>query len=367
MSFTPSTHPTKLLFGIFSRSDGTYLDRAKSEIQWTEMQIDGMKTPFWMSQVAQPHILLIEVDPTLSPDFNQSFIHYWRSSALPILWVIESTITQQTLTHPIYYQLTQNISRSGECILDRESVSANSLRSIAENLVARSQLTSHLNLLNMVIHDLRNPLTVIALACDFLEEMTLPPLIAPEIQQIRIAHHGLQILADTVIALAKLESHSLAVTPIDCDISLFVEQVLEDLEPIAKHRHINLDLHLPQTPIQGTIDPTLIKRVIDNLITNAIKFSPTGSTVHLSVGTIETQEPDSQTTFYIQVEDCGSGIPSTVEAQLFSPYQTGEFSYTDVPQMGLGLAFCKMAIQAHGGKLSIDPGPEGGTIFRIEL
>jgi signal transduction histidine kinase len=366
MSFTHSA-PSNLLFGIFSRSDSGYLDRAKSEIQWTELRIDGMKTPFWSTQVEQPQILLIEVDPSSSIDFNQSFIHYWRSSELPILWVIDSAITQQSLTHPIYYQLTQNISRSGECILDRESVSASSLISIAENLRARSKLNLHLDMLNMVIHDLRNPLTVIALACDFLEEMTLPPLVTPEIQQIRSAYHSLQILADTVISMAKLESHALPVRPIDCDISLFLEQVLEELEPIAKQGHINLDLQLPQTPLQGTIDPTLIKRVINNLITNAIKFSPTGSTVHISLGTLNIQEPDSHATFYIQVKDDGSGIPSPVEAQLFRSYQTDEFRYMDVPQMGLGLAFCKMAIQVHGGTLSIDPGPEGGTIFRIEL
>ncbi len=366
MPFTHSV-PSKLLFGIFSRSDGVYLKRAKSAIQWTELRIDGMKTPFWITQTEQPDILIIEADPTLSSDFNQSFIHYWRSSNLPILWVIDRSNTQQSLTHPIYYQLTQNISQSGECILDRESVSANSLYSIAENLLARSKLSSHLNMLNMVIHDLRNPLAVIALACDFLEEMTLPPLISPEIQQIRSAYHALQILADTVISMAKLESHSLTVTPIDCDVSLFLEQVLEELEPIANQRQIALNLQQPKTRLQGTIDPTLMKRVMNNLITNAIKFSPIKSSIKISLGTIETQDHDLPSTFYIQVEDLGSGVPSSVQAQLFSHYQSGEFLYTEVPQMGLGLAFCKMAIQAHGGQLSITQVPQGGTIFRIEL
>ncbi len=375
---------TYVVFGLHCFSDAPVLQRLKTEVQCFEIQDHHLANQFWTCDLERPNILLIEIDPTRSIEYTQAYIRGWRAFNLPIVWLIDLEINQQSLRHPIYYQLTQNLSGFGECILDRNSVSAYSLISIANSLLSQSQLQSRIDMLNMVIHDLRNPLNVISLACEMLDKNHLPPDALPKVKQIRLAYHSLKLLADTLLSMAKLESKRLKVQAIDCNIGLLLEQVTEELEPIAQQHQISLRLSIPRSPIPAVIDPNLIKRVMDNLITNAIKYSPAHSQVMISVvsqqnsiGPEQASDPPKQylnqhpnqhpkPNVYIRVQDSGCGIEPDAQSSLFKTYSIGK-APLGIPQLGLGLAFCKLAVEAHGGLLSMVSNPANGTTFMIEL
>ncbi len=127
------------VFGIRCSSDFPLLQRIKTETPWVDLQNCELECEgdhqFRIRVDPPPNILLLEVDPTRSIDFMQTYIRQWRSLNLPIIWLIEVEINQQSLSHPIYYQLTQNISEAGECILDRNSISVYSIITIAESLL----------------------------------------------------------------------------------------------------------------------------------------------------------------------------------------------------------------------------------------
>ncbi len=365
-----------VVFGILCPSGFPVLQRLKAEAQCFELQDCDVENQFWICDVQHPNVLILEVNPTQSIDFIESYLRQWRSFNLPIIWLMEAEINQQSLSHPIYYQLTQNVSGAGECILDRNSASVYSLIAIASSLLYQSRLQSRIDMLSMVIHDLRSPLNVISLACEMLDKIPLSPLALPKIQQIRLAYHSLKLLADTLLSMVKLESEKLRISAIDCNIGLLLEQITEELEPIAQQHHINLHLSLPRSPIAMLIDPNLIKRVMDNLITNAIKFSPAHSQVNISMvphpnrpnlqqaSAPSTQKSNSQV--FIRVQDAGCGIEPEVQPSIFKKYAIGN-SLAGIPQIGLGLAFCKMAVEAHGGLLSMVSNPSQGTTFMIEL
>jgi signal transduction histidine kinase len=115
------------------------------------------------------------------------------------------------------------------------------------------------------------------------------------------------------------------------------------------------------TPLIGegldsiSIDPDIMHRVIDNLVKNAVEAMPHGGTL-----TIEAKKDDTDTK--ISVSDTGVGIPEEVRSHIFAPLYT-----TKAGGMGLGLTYCKRAVEAHGGTLSFQTETGKGTTFTINL
>jgi two-component system, sensor histidine kinase and response regulator len=224
-----------------------------------------------------------------------------------------------------------------------------------EQLVAFREDMCH-----MVVHDLRNPLAVILTACQLLHLYQPPQQYLPKIQQIEDAGSKLQELIDSILWLAKskvgkLEIHTARVDPIALG-----KSAIADFQTLAAQRQIELIGEFPETTRAMALDPNLIRRVVDNLLSNAIKFSPKASQVNLKI------DYPTQTQLRLQVCDRGIGISEVIQRSLFQKYVTG-FNVPDVPQMGLGLAFCKLAIDAHGGEISVQSQEMAGSTFTVIL
>jgi signal transduction histidine kinase len=137
--------------------------------------------------------------------------------------------------------------------------------------------------------------------------------------------------------------------------------VLEQAELALIHDETHeLDLHLHETPLLVQADRSRITQVVANVLSNAVKYSPSG-------GTITVGAAPSELGARIWVDDEGTGIAPEFRAQIFEPFYRGGAAAAGIPGTGLGLAVSRRIINAHGGTMGFEALPTGGTRFWIEL
>jgi signal transduction histidine kinase len=113
--------------------------------------------------------------------------------------------------------------------------------------------------------------------------------------------------------------------------------------------------------VEVSCDGALVRRVIENLVTNALRHTPAGSPIRISIGSCEGRAR-------VAVHDQGYGVPPEATERIFEKFGTVEARRESVyHSVGLGLAFCKLAVEAHGGTIGVDPGVEVGSTFWFEL
>ena len=212
------------------------------------------------------------------------------------------------------------------------------------------------DLTSTMVHDLRNPLTVIQSALELLEvDIDSQPQVLPIMRQ------GLQRMLNLVTSILdvnRLESGQMplerepAWLPKFVDEALAVQKVLADEKAVQLHNDLNGSL----PPV--TIDTELIGRVLQNLIGNAIKFTPAGGVIRVSAH----RDAVDARRVVMSVSDTGPGLPPEVQARLFQKFVRGAGS-----GRGSGLGFCRLAVEAHGGRIWADSTPGQGTVFRFTL
>jgi NtrC-family two-component system sensor histidine kinase KinB len=228
---------------------------------------------------------------------------------------------------------------------------------------ARNELT------NTIIHDLRSPLTAIKGGLNMLPDIIGDP------DELEIAHEilhiaenstdGLLNLVESLLDVARLESGEM---PLEITMTPLAEPVAEAtqlLEILARDSQVALIADLPPDLPPLSIDADKVRRVLINLIDNALHYTPPGGRV-LVKAAISDADPN---TALITVEDSGPGIPPDIRDHVFTPFATG---ITGNPErkhrgLGLGLTFCKLAVEAHGGRIWIEDGLDGGAAFCFTL
>jgi two-component system, sensor histidine kinase and response regulator len=214
------------------------------------------------------------------------------------------------------------------------------------------------DLSNMVIHDLRNPLANIMLSCQIVRMYDLDQKVEKKVEQIEYSSHRLETMIDSLLITAKLESGKLLIQPTAIDLCELAKSTLSDFQTIAHQQEIHLTTELPIDSIEVFADLALLRRVLDNLLSNALKFAPSHSTVTVTV--------QRQNDITIQIKDQGSGVSPELREQIFSKFEIGNHM-PQVQQMGLGLAFCKLAIEAHEGRITVEDNQPKGCVFTIHL
>lgn len=217
------------------------------------------------------------------------------------------------------------------------------------------------DMVNMLVHDLRNPLSSILLATHLLKVPGFPIAKQSEkIDHIAIAATQMETMIDSLLIMAKLEAGKLTLNYTDVDLCALCSSALSNAEAIAAQKHLNLTSELPQPGGMIQVDATILRRVLDNLLSNAIKFSPSHSQVMLQAEYLPTGGAK------IQIADSGPGVRAELHQQIFEKYEIGTL-IQNVSQIGLGLAFCKLAIEAHQGKITVADNLPQGTIFTVTL
>ncbi len=214
---------------------------------------------------------------------------------------------------------------------------------------------------NMIVHDLQNPVAAILLASELLKN---PNITAEKrekkVDQITNTTQRLRSLINNLLLMAKFESGKMTLNQKAVDIEQICCTTLMDFEAIASQKNIRFICSFPPQSTLINVDSDLFRRVLDNLLSNAVKFSPPETEIILKVEILDSQKVQ------LQVIDVGLGVKEELREIIFKKYEVGTLM-KNVPQTGLGLAFCKMVIEAHGGKISVENHQPQGSIFTIEL
>lgn len=217
---------------------------------------------------------------------------------------------------------------------------------------------------NMVVHDLRCYLTNIILGLECLEyRNNIDKSDIELVRNIRLSAGELDCLTENLLLMAKQRAGKLTLNYSDVDVLTLIEEVGDCLRNYTDSKNIKLNLGFSKDSSRTvSIDKDLFKRLIENLVTNAIKYSPPQSTVKIRL-----KNPESEAKILLQVIDEGEGIPGKYHDTIFEEYVIAEMSEKGVRQIGLGLSFCKMVAQLHGGRIYVLDNKPKGSIFCVEL
>jgi signal transduction histidine kinase len=211
--------------------------------------------------------------------------------------------------------------------------------------------------LGIVSHDLRNPLTKIALSADLLQVANADE--QPElIETIRSSARQMQRLIQDLLDVARMETGKLTVAQEKLDSEPIVREMCESNLPIAEQKQQRIVCHVegPLPEICG--DRERLVQVFGNLISNAMKFTPERGLI-----TVEAR-PDGPFVRFV-VRDTGPGIPEADLRKVFTPYWQAK--KTAHMGAGLGLAIVRGIIEAHGGKVWAELAPGGGAVFTFTI
>jgi signal transduction histidine kinase len=214
-----------------------------------------------------------------------------------------------------------------------------------------------------VSHEFRTPLTLTLGPLDDLLDGLHGPLGADARDQIRLARRNaarVLELIDQVMELTRLEAGPTHLDVRPLDLTSFIEETTAPFRPLAERRAIRLDVALPEEPILFHGDPGQLERVVGNLLSNALKFTPRGGTVRVTVGA-------SVARVRIVVRDNGPGIPEPDQPHIFERYYRADGVGTSHPGTGIGLALAKELVELHRGNIRVWSEAGFGSSFIVEL
>jgi two-component system, sensor histidine kinase and response regulator len=222
------------------------------------------------------------------------------------------------------------------------------------------------DLANMIVHDMRAPLNVIMVHAEWLARSDGAAVadVRKRADSILTQSGRVNAFFNDMLMLAKLEAGKLVLNRVPVQVSDLVRAAESEHRVVAESKGISLGLELPARDKYVMLDPTLITRVLDNLLSNAIKYSARGDGVRVAVRQAEGGARPVGVT--IEVRDEGRGIPDADKERIFGEFEIAG-AHAGVSQIGLGLAFSRLAVEAHGGTISVSDNQPKGSIFRVEL
>ncbi|MDD2696213.1 MAG: ATP-binding protein [Anaerolineales bacterium] len=215
-----------------------------------------------------------------------------------------------------------------------------------------------------IAHELRTPLAVQRANLEALQDGVYP-LTSTNLQPVLDQNRMLTRLVDDLGTLALADAGQLDLQRAPTHLPTLVANLVERFEPQAIARQVNLRYNPPEQPAHSawtlSVDPTRLEQIIGNLLSNAIRYTPEGGQVEL---TLERLPASVQ----LSVRDSGPGIPPEALPRLFERFYRADRSRSRAEGgSGLGLAIARQLAQAHGGSLSAANHPQGGALFTLSL
>ena len=208
-------------------------------------------------------------------------------------------------------------------------------------------------------HELRTPLALMQVQLDLYHSNSHPDNDADTVQMIKMVteqNDRLNKMVKTLLDMSELQTVGR-----DDEIILdaLVDEVLEDLEPLAEGKNIRLIGKCKDITMVGS--DILIYRLVYNLVENAIKYNHSGGQVTVTADRKEKH-------VYLSVEDTGTGIPEELKERVFEPFFRVDKSRSrELGGVGLGLALVREIVRVHDGSITVKSNPSGGTIFEVVL
>ena len=230
-----------------------------------------------------------------------------------------------------------------------------------QNAELRATLSNRDKMYSVIAHDLRSPMASIRMVLNLVVQSMTEEQVGPELymllDQANRESEEVHDLLDNLLKWTKSQTRRLNVVLQDLDLNEIIPGVVEIFEMIAQTKHIKLDLQTSPTPLVVNADNDMLKTVVRNFLSNAIKFSPENSSIEIKMGT----EGDYAK---VSVRDHGVGIASS---RIGSIFHKGETTYGTGGEegSGLGLMLCQDFAQKNGGDCTVESVEGEGSTFSV--
>jgi PAS domain S-box-containing protein len=242
-------------------------------------------------------------------------------------------------------------------------------RELEDRIKAQNQRLTQLaqlknTFVNAVSHELRTPLTSIRGYAEFLEDRIGGPLTPMQdefVHHIALGTRRLARLVDDLLDFARLEAGTFRLARETIEVRDLVDDVVSSLQPQALAMQVPLTVALPPDEVWLCADPQRVEQVLTNLIHNALKFTPAGGQVSV---TLRVEGDDA----LISVADTGVGIAPEHQGHIFEKFfQVSHASPSGIGGSGLGLFIAKSLVEAHGGHIGLESAAGRGSRFWFAL
>ena len=211
-----------------------------------------------------------------------------------------------------------------------------------------------------LVHDLKNPLaTILANLEHVLGAEKLSVDASEALGDAQEASRRLQGMLLNLLDVTRLETNTMPLKKVSTSLQGLARDVATQNQAIGRMRAVTVEIDLPAAPLVESIDGDIIRRVLNNLVENAVRYARTRVVVGL-----ETLAGSA----VFRIVDDGYGIPAAVRDAVFDKFvQANAGAGASSVNRGLGLTFARLATRAHGGDVSVSCPPEGGTVFRVTI
>ncbi|NVB81921.1 MAG: response regulator [Kofleriaceae bacterium] len=268
------------------------------------------------------------------------------------------------IDNAVAYQELADYQAGLEKLVDQRTTELRAARDELAGLVEqlREAMASRERFFGNISHEIRTPLTLILLATGDIEKRAgalLDERARAGLGSITDGARKLLRLVDELLLLAAGQADKLVLAPQPTDVRAMFVQILAAWRPAAEAAGLALDGKFAETRFLS-LDPVAIERVASNLISNAVKYTPSGGSVEIELGL----DGDS---VWFAVRDTGRGIDDELAKRLFGRFERASGDDRRKAGTGIGLALVKQLVDGHHGKVAVKPRPTGGTEFVVTL
>ena len=215
---------------------------------------------------------------------------------------------------------------------------------------------------HMIVHDLRSPLAAISAFLDLFEEEAKRKLGAEtqeDVANAMRATRNMVRMINGILDVSKMEAQMMKLDLRECDLVQVIGQSLDELESLVGTRRLVFER--PAAPALVLADQEIVVRIVQNFLGNALRFTPASGEIRVGI-VVEAEH------IRVFVADTGPGIPPDFRHSIFDKFTQVEGHALHRNQTtGLGLAFCKLAVEAHGGRIGVDSDLGKGSTFWFTL
>ncbi len=216
-----------------------------------------------------------------------------------------------------------------------------------------------------LVHDLRSPVSSVISALDFVQQSLASgdadEIIQPSLEIAQRNANRLLKMVESLLEIARLESGRLELQTIETDIGSLIDQSVAEYTDQASREDIHFEIDVSPNLPKPHVDRDKVQRVLNNLIDNALKFSPKGGKICIFA------EPHGEMEIALRVTDNGPGIPPEYREKIFERFVQVPGLTARRKGAGLGLTFCRLAVEAHGGKIWVESQAGQGSTFVVVL
>ncbi len=277
--------------------------------------------------------------------------------------------TDLYVTQPIAGQPARFVERTAAPVLD-DSGQFIGLLLIFRDVTEQKQLEeARQHLTSMIVHELRSPLQAVMGGMRLIAEV-MPekdPIVEQATEVSKRAIKKLLNLVNNLLDLSRMEQGEFVLDPAVVPVRQILEGAAQELMPLAHEMSIVVQVDIPDGLPPVHVDQDMIGRVVLNLLDNALKYADPGSLVSLRAQVYRGEGQMGREMVCLSVADSGPGIPDEYKQAIFDRFAQIPGRRGHRRSAGLGLAFCKLAVESHGGRIWVEDNSGGGSIFLFTL